>query len=64
MPHLMYTRLMAYALRRLIMLGLDILIGHYSHPGTSEIETGRGIKCTLPPSEEDTLRVRKDLQGE
>jgi hypothetical protein len=51
------------ALRGLIMLGIGGVSGHYLYPRTIEVETGRIIERTLPPSEEDILRVCKDLQG-
>jgi hypothetical protein len=45
------------------MLGLGIVIGHHISPQTIEVEAGRVIERTLPPSEEDIFRVCKDLQG-
>jgi hypothetical protein len=46
------------------MLGMGVVIGHYLYPRIIEVETGRIIERTLPLSEEDILRVCKDLQGE
>jgi hypothetical protein len=39
------------------MLGIGGVSGHYLYPRTIEVETGRIIERTLPPSEEDIVML-------